>query len=304
MREIELLLCQILNCNRADLYLGSHRLSQLDPEKIVLLQNAIKRRINGEPLQYILGSQEFMGLEFKVSPGVFIPRPETEILVEKAIDLLSNQKPVLRLNSGLALSPSTRFARSGRIPSLSRESKAEVPVTRNQKILDIGTGSGCIAVSLAKLLSNVEITAIDISSEALEIAIENATFNDVDNKIRFVQSDLFTNAALCNTKYNMIISNPPYIPTNDIDKLAKEISFEPRIALDAGTDGLKFYRKIILKAAVYLKDDGFLLMEMGFNQAEQIKDIVKTNQRFEIVETVLDYSGIERVIILRKKIHV
>ena len=291
MREIELLLCGILNCNRADLYLNKifepvnrkefyfanldiflvkTRLNQWEPEKILLLQDAIKRRINGEPLQYILGKTEFMGLEFKVAPGVFIPRPETEILVEKAIDLLSNQKPV----------------------------------TRNQKILDIGTGSGCIAVSLAKNLADVEITAIDISSEALEIAIENATFNDVDNKIRFVQSDLFTTYDLRPMTYDLIISNPPYIPTNDIDKLAKEISFEPRIALDAGTDGLEFYRKIILKAADYLKNGGFLLMEMGFDQAEAIKDIVRAHRRFEIVEVVLDYSEIERVIILRKKIHV
>ena len=267
MREIELLLCEILNCNRADLYLNNPRLSQPDPEKIVLLKATIKRRMQSEPIQYILGKTEFMGLEFRVAPGVFIPRPETEILVEKAISIS---------HIAYRISPAA-------------------------KILDIGTGSGNIAVSLAKNIKNVNIVAVDISQQAIELAKENAQLHSVKNKIEFIKADLFT---ICDKRYaicdfDMIISNPPYIKTQDIEHLAPEIKYEPRIALDGAEDGLKFYRQIIKKAADYLKEEGYLLMEMGFNQSEAIKDIINETKQFEIIETVLDYSGIERVIVLK-----
>ncbi|MFH1202784.1 MAG: peptide chain release factor N(5)-glutamine methyltransferase [Candidatus Omnitrophota bacterium] len=262
MHEKELILCDLLKCSRADLYASGFTLSN---EQKAYLQEVIKRRSKGEPLQYILGNTEFMGLEFKVSRSVFIPRPETEILVEKAIDLV-------------------------------RKSKIE---NRKLKILDIGTGSGCIAVSLAKYLTNIEITATDISKEALEIAQENALLNGVADKINFVLSDLFSSIELQETSYDIIISNPPYIKTADIENLQNELSYEPHIAQDAGPDGLRFYRRILVQAADFLKTGGFLLMEMGFGESGLIKEIARETNKFEIVDVVLDYAGIERAIVLK-----
>ncbi len=166
MTEVELLFTEILNCNRLTLYL--HKEMFLDKAKTSLISNALKRRIQGEPLQYILGKTEFMGLEFKVTPEVFIPRPETEILVETVIDY------------AYCLSPMA------------------------YRILELGTGSGCIAVSLAKLLPGVIITATDVSYKAIEIAQGNALLNNVADKIRFIHSDLFTSYEL---RYNYFQSS-------------------------------------------------------------------------------------------------
>jgi release factor glutamine methyltransferase len=256
MNEAELLFTEILNCNRLSLYLNKEEI--LNPDKSVLVSSVLKRRIKGEPIQYILGRTEFMGLEFKVSPDVFIPRPETEILVEAAIKLVTSQN-----------------------------------------ILDLGTGSGCIAISLAKFLQNAVITATDISKEALIIAEKNAKLNNVN--INFVQSDLFTQYAIRNTQYDLVISNPPYIPAAEIDKLQPEIKYEPRAALDGGSDGLCFYRKIISRAADFLKAGGFLMLEVGFNQREPIEDIFQKSEKFEVIEVIKDYNCIDRVVIARKR---
>lgn len=260
MNESELIFTEILNCDRLSLYLNKDTL--LDKNKSSLLSSILKRRILSEPIQYILGKLEFMGLEFKVNKDVFIPRPETEMLVETAINI------VKLLNC------------------------------QTVKIWDIGTGSGNIAISLAKFLPQAEIFATDISREALEVAKENAKLNNA--KINCTQSNLFNNYHLRPISYDLIISNPPYIPTPMIELLQPEIRYEPVIALDGGKDGLDFYRKIIQRAPLYLKENGFLIMEMGFNQGESVKNIFQNSPNFEIIEKVLDYQNIERVIVAQK----
>jgi release factor glutamine methyltransferase len=266
MNEAEILFSEIFNCDRLSLYLDKDLF--VNKDKASRISSVLKRRIYGEPIQYILGKTEFMGFEFKLTKNVLIPRPETEIVVETAIKYSYN------------------------VPS--------APCTVN--ILDIGTGSGCIAVSLAKNLNNVKITAIDISAEALEVARYNASWNNVIDKIKFIKSDLFTNYEAINNKYEIIVSNPPYIKSGEIENLAPELAYEPRIALDGGGDGLDFYRKIIGPAAHYLVGGGFLILEIGYGQKEALEGIFQKSLGFEIIEVVGDYNNINRAIVARKRI--
>jgi release factor glutamine methyltransferase len=252
MIESELLFTQVLDCDRLTLYLNKDK--RLTSHQSRSISSSFKRRIKGEPLQYILGKTEFRGLEFKVNKNVLIPRPETEILVEAAI----------------------KYA-------------------KNKKILDLGTGSGCIAVSIAKELSGIDLTAVDISKDALAIAKENAKLNGV--KVRFLRSNFFKGLS---EKYDIIVSNPPYIPCAEIKSLQPELKYEPLIALDGGCDGLASYRKIIQEAPDYLKADGMLIMEMGFNQRKPIEGIVSEAKSFNIIEVIKDYNNIDRVIVVKK----
>lgn len=262
MNEAELVFTQILNCDRTSLYLN--RNSSLVKNKLSLVPSIFKRRIHGEPSPYILGKTEFMGLEFKVSPDVFIPRQETEILVETVMKCVAGYKSQVT----------------------------------SKRILDVGTGCGCVAISLAKLLSNVNIMATDISKKALRVATFNANLHKV--QINFVQSDLFTCYLLRATCYNIIVSNPPYIPTEEIDDLQPEIRHEPRIALDGGKDGFDFYRRIIKESPHYLKKGGFLIMEIGYNQRKDIENIFRKQKIFAIIGVIKDYNNIERVIVAQK----
>ncbi len=260
MNESELLFTELLDCDRLSLYFN--RNVKLNKDKASVISSTLKRRLSGEPIQYILGKTEFMGLEFKLTPDVFIPRPETEILVEKTMNIVHSKEFIVH------------------------------------SILDIGTGSGCIAISLAKFLPNTKITAIDISENAINIAKQNALLNNV--KINFLASNLFSNYELRTTNYELIISNPPYIPSDEINNLQPEVKYEPRIALDGGKDGLDFYRKIIAGAKDYLTEGGFLITEMGFNQKEKIENIFQKAKIFQIIEIIKDYNNIDRVMVVRK----
>ncbi len=264
MTETELLLTSILNCSRAGLYSGNVSLNVSQAEK---LSRSVCLRSQGIPLQYILGETEFFGLNFKVNNSVLIPRPETEILVEEAI----------KAASGFRLQPS------------------------GINILDLGTGSGCIAVSLAKFLREGQITAIDVSADAITLAKENARLNKVEAQINFIQSNLFSAICGLRTPFDLIVSNPPYIPGDDISGLQREVRYEPRSALEGGKDGLDFYRLIINDSPKFLKDDGLLMMEMGYGQSGRIKNIFEKTDNFEIIGIVKDYSDIERVVIARQK---
>jgi release factor glutamine methyltransferase len=252
MIESELLFTQVLGCDRVSLYLNKDK--RLTSDQARFISSSLEKRIKGEPLQYILGKTEFMGLEFRVNKKVLIPRPETETLVEAAI----------------------KYA-------------------KGKKILDLGTGSGCIAVSIAKKSPGSDVTAVDISKDALDIAKENAELNRV--KVRFLRTKLFKGLL---TKYDLIISNPPYIPRDQIRSLQPELKYEPFIALDGGNDGLAFYRKIIKEAPDYLKDNGILIMEMGFNQRKWIEGILRRVKHFNIIEVIKDYNNIDRVIVVQK----
>ncbi len=258
---IELILCHVLKCRRIDLYIDFERpLSKNELEEIKTL---IKRRLKREPLQYILGETEFMGLKFKLTPDVLIPRPETEILVEKAIETIKKD-----------------FAEKSLI-----------------KVLDIGTGSGNIAISLAKFLGEkVYVIGIDISEKAIEVANENAKLNNVKN-VQFIQFDFFNDELTKKfaNQFDVIVSNPPYISSEEIQNLQDEIkNYEPMIALTDGADGLRFFRRIASVSKDLICDHGFVLVEMSYNQSEKVKKIFVENG-FNEIEIFKDYLGIERV---------
>jgi len=257
--DCEVFMRSMLAIRRAKLYAGLER--NLSSQELENYNELIKRRSKREPVQYILGNQEFWSLDFFVNKNVLIPRPETEGLIEKVIarakDKNINNEPL--------------------------------------KILDIGTGCGNIAVSIAKELKSASIIATDISANALKVARINAERNGVAGRIIFVQGNLFTPFAK-DLKFDFIVSNPPYIPSGQIDRLSPEVSkWEPRIALDGGEDGLCFYRKIIGEAFNCLCDDGFIMLEIGGDQAEGIKEIVRTHKEYSEVKINRDYSGKDRV---------
>ncbi|HLD41134.1 MAG TPA: peptide chain release factor N(5)-glutamine methyltransferase [Candidatus Omnitrophota bacterium] len=259
MTEREILLTSILKCQRADLYAGKLALTKEQEERLAYY---LSLRAKGKPLQYILGETDFFGLRFKVDTRALIPRPETEILVDAVIKQFTSHKS---------------------------------QVTSQVKILDVGTGSGCIAVSLAKSLPDARVTALDISCQALELARENALINGVSERINFIQSDLFPPGE---GGFDIIVSNPPYVFSQEIDKLSPEVRSEPRLALDGGNEGLDFYRRIIPLAGGFLKNGGFLALEIGFQQRQGIEEIVNQQGWLRVKEVIKDYSGIERVMVL------
>ena len=213
----------------------------------------------GEPIEHITHQKEFMKLSFYVDENVLIPRQDTEVLVEEVIKIAKN--------------------------------------IRAKKILDLCTGSGAIAVSLAKYLENTQITALDISGKALDVAIANAKNNHVQEKITFVESNLFQD--LRQEKYDIIVSNPPYIRRKEIETLDKEVRKEPKIALDGGEDGLDFYREIINKGYEYLKYGGYICLEIGYDQKEEVMQIIKENKQYMEPYCKKDLYDNDRVIVTR-----
>jgi release factor glutamine methyltransferase len=265
MNESEILFTSLFNCDRASLYVDKDR--RLTHEQSVFLAQALKRRMSGEPLEYILGTSEFMGRKFLVNSNVLIPRPETEILVEIAL----------------------KYARI-----------AEQKFDSCSTILDIGTGSGNIAVSLASSLPGARVIALDISEDALCVAHANAQIHGCGNRIQFIRSDVVSGCGLAGDSCDMVISNPPYVISTDIERLQPEVRREPREALDGGEDGLMFYRMIAAQAVPILRAGGLLIMEIGFGQCERITEILQQNG-FSVREVVKDYNGIERVIVAQER---
>lgn len=227
-------------------------------EDLKILQEKIEFRVNTKtPIQYIIGKSWFMGEYFKITPDVLIPRDETEILVKKAIEIINQNK--------------------------------------FEDVLDIGTGSGCIACTIAKN-TNATVLGVDISSDALRIALDNVTNLRINNRAIFRKSNLFEKIRE-GESFDMIISNPPYIPYNTI--LSEEVNKEPGIALYANEDGLEFYRKIIEKAPEFLNKEGYLLFELGINQAKFVSKFMEKD--FESIEVIKDLAGIDRVIMGKLK---
>lgn len=216
--------------------------------------NKINDIKNGMPIQYITNKQEFMKLNFYVDKNVLIPQPDTEILVEKAIEICNNHG-------------------------------------NDIKILDLCTGSGAIGISIAKNIKNAKVYATDIKNAVIDIAKQNAKQNNVDN-IEFIVSDMFEN--IQEKDFDIIVSNPPYIETDVIKTLPTEVRNEPIIALDGGKDGLKFYKIILSEYKKYLKKDGYLLLEIGYNQAKSVGELINLN--YSIIE---DLAGNDRVIIIK-----
>lgn len=248
--EAEWLLCAALELDRVGLYLNFDK--PLTDQELAVYRAMVARRAKREPLQYILGNQEFFGLEFAVTSAVLIPRHDTELLVTEALKLAQ--------------------ARS--------------------RILDIGVGSGCIACALAKSLPQADVWGVDISPLALGLARENALHHSVSLTLR--EGSLF--APLAGERFNLIVSNPPYIPSGDLAALQPEVrQYEPRGALDGGASGLDFYEQIIPHAANYLLPEGWLLLEVGIGQAEKVAALL-TRSGFAAVFRALDPGNIERVV--------
>ena len=232
---------------------------ELSKEQYDLFLELIKDRLNGRPVAYIVGNREFMGLDFFVKEGVLIPRPDTEPLVEELIELCKMKNEV--------------------------------------DILDIGTGSGAITISLAKYIEKSKLTSFDISDIPLEVGKKNAISNGVDHKIEFIKSDLFSAIKNKDIKFDIIVSNPPYIPKRDMDTLHTQVKdYEPYNALEGGEDGLDFYRDITEQSKDYLKSNGILAYEVGHDQAKEVSEIMKNNGYTKIY-TKKDIQGIDRVVI-------
>jgi len=253
----EILLAYCLRKERIDLYSKDLIITSQLLKKYFAL---IKKRTKGIPLQYLIGKVNFYGYDFQIKKGVFIPRPETEILVEETIKIYKKY-----------FSPNII------------------------KILDIGTGCGNIAISLGKEIENCHITATDISEDALKLAKENAYLLNVKNKIKFIKTNFFS---CLNDKFHIIISNPPYIPENELKNLPLEVKKEPELALNGGKFGLVYIQKILKQGWKYLFENGFLILEIGKGQG----DFLKKEKFFslKLIKFVNDLNNIERIVVLKK----
>lgn len=258
-QDAEALLLHLLRRDRA--WLLAHWDEEASPENEADYNAAVARRFSGEPLQYITGQSEFFGLPFSVGPGVLIPRPETEHLVEEMLRLAAH-----------FFGPEIQIA-------------------------DIGTGSGIIAVALAKALPYSRIAAVDCSPHALTLARENAQRHQVAGRIAFLEGDLLT--PLAGQHFHILASNPPYIPLADRDSLSVEVrDYEPHQALFAGDDGLAIYHRLIPGAHEYLIPHGWLVLEIGYGQQPAIEQLLRSSG-YSDVRFVPDYQGIPRVAVAR-----
>ena len=259
-REARSLIAHLLR--QGQTHLLAHSDDVLSASDVEALDKMVARRLRGEPMQYITGHQEFYKLDFEVTPDVLIPRPETEAIVEVGLELLRNE--------------------------------------RRPIIAEIGTGSGCIAVSLLKERPDALVHAVDMSAAALRVAERNARRHRVEDRLTLAESDLFDQLP-GETKFSLIVSNPPYIPEADWAVLPSEVrDYEPRSALVSGVDGLDCIRRLLRDAPRYLRRDGYLVFEIGFGQDHTVSSLVDPHL-CEVLEIRKDLQGIPRTVVLRKK---
>lgn len=257
--DTELILCYLLKKDR--IYLHLNRKTEVNDDIKEKFYELAMKRSDGYPLQYITNSQEFMGLEFYIKEGVLIPRPDTEALVEKTIKIAKQ-----KYNN------------------------------QNIKILDLGTGSGAIGISIAYYLKNSKVTAIDINDIAIETTNINIKKHNLNN-INVIKANIFDDI-LSDKKYHIVVSNPPYIEKDTIMNLQTEVScYEPKLALDGGIDGLDYYRRIVELFKKIHEKDGILAVEIGFNQKEKVVEIFRNIELFKKIETYKDLSENDRVVI-------
>lgn len=268
--KTRMLLANILNKNKE--YLLIHDTEELNISNINKYKENIQKLVNGTPIQYIINKQEFMGLEFYVDKNVLIPQPDTEILVEEVINICKEQN-----------------------------------ANKKIKILDLCTGSGAIGISIANNIKNCEMTLSDISYDALEIAQKNSVIvedigedigDSQKSNIRTIQSDLFEKIE---GKFDIIVSNPPYIETKTIQTLDKEVQMEPKLALDGGEDGLDLYRRIIKEAYKYLNNNGTLALEIGYNQKDKVINLIKASNMYKGIYSKKDLSNNDRIVVCKKR---
>ena len=254
--DVELILCYLLQKDR--IYLHLNKKTQVSQDIKDKFYELVQKRNEGYPLQYITNSQEFMDLNFYVQEGVLIPRPDTETLVEKVIEI------------------------------------AKKKYNNKIKILDLGTGSGAIAVSLAYYLKNSVVTALDISEKSVETANINIKRHNLKN-IKVIKANIFD--FITREKFHIIVSNPPYIERDTIKSLQTEVSvYEPRLALDGGEDGLDYYRRIVELFAELHEKKGVLVVEIGYEQKKSVEEIFLNSKLFKEIKTYKDLSGKDRVV--------
>jgi release factor glutamine methyltransferase len=260
--DAQTLLAHALGCDRTYLIVNYNQ--GLSQEQLENYERLIARRAAGEPLQYITGHQEFFGLDFEVTPAVLIPRPETEIIIEETI-------------------------------RLAQQNDLTQPI-----IVDVGTGSGCIAVTLARELSEAQVRATDISTEALAVALRNAERNGVVDRVQFIRADLLDGLP-AEPFADFIISNPPYVAAHEIATLQREVrDWEPHQALTDYGDGLSFYRRLLQEAPPRLRTGGYFICEMGYTQAETITNMLSGDLWSEHY-LLDDLQGIPRTLVARKR---
>ena len=263
--DAEVLLAESLGMDRVGLY--THFDQPLQPRELTRFKKLIQRRLAREPLAYIVGKREFWSLTFKVTADVLIPRPETEVLVAEALQVLVDAKRP----------------------------------TRSWRILEIGTGSGAVSIALAKELPLASLVATDLSGKALAIARENALGNGVQERIQFLQGDLFVPLEE-GSQFELILSNPPYVPRSHFASLAPEVrDFEPRVALDGGKDGLAFFRRALPRVGEFLQPEGWFLVEIGAGQDPEVRKIAAENPDLDAFDFIPDLAGIKRVFKARKR---
>ena len=261
-REAGGLLQHVIGRDRT--FVLSHPEQQLTEDQLQTFQELIKRRAAGEPLQYLTAQQSFFGLEFEVTAGVLIPRPETELLVELALETIQG--------------------------------------TQAPRICDVGTGSGCIAISLLHERKDAHAIAIDISAAAIEIAKRNAVRHQVESRLTFVHANCFSSLSQAEFSFDLIVSNPPYLAEDDFPGLQREVKdHEPREALAGGPDGLDVVRRLLSESDSFLKPGGHLLIEIGFNQASAVQSLIE--EREWLGKGIKpDLQGIPRVVVLQKRL--
>jgi len=260
-REAGTLLAQMLGRDRA--YLLAHDDEPLTPAQFALVRDRVRRRAAGEPVQYITGRQEFYGLEFAVTPDVLIPRPETELLVEAALELLQRTSAPL--------------------------------------VCDVGTGSGCIPIALLHERKDAHAVAIDLSLASLRVAARNAARHKVSERLKLIASDCFTALAPAVARFDLIASNPPYVAEKDLPALQREVrDHEPRMSLTPGGDGLAVIRHLLADAPQFLWPGGHLVFEIGFDQHERVAQLIEPRV-WTLLDIQKDLQGIPRIIALRKR---
>jgi len=252
--NIEHLLADALGKRRIDPYLEVDR--TLSENELAPLREKVRRRAEGEPLQYLLGSWDFFGRAFRTDPRALIPRPETEILVEIVLK-------VIRAELG-----------------------------SRTRLLDVGTGSGVLAITFALECPNLQIVGSDVSPLALNLARENAERQGLNRRIEWVESDLLSSVS---GPFDFLVANLPYIPTAELLKLAPEVKRDPQLALDGGPDGLVVIRRLLLEAPKVLRDGAFVILEVGFDQADRVADLL-TAQKFRDISVENDYQGVRRFV--------
>jgi release factor glutamine methyltransferase len=283
--ETEMIISEKTGLSKTDLYLHAGR--DLVSAEIEAIEETVRERLTGRPIQYILGHRQFRHLDILCREGVLIPRPETELLVDAVIDEFAGLDGDCVLDEAEYLDGDRTVDR----PEVLDEYRSEY-----RTVVDIGCGTGAIGLSIAHEYTGAFVYMIDKSPQAISIATKNAMRNGLQNRIRIIESDMFDALGYLKGAVDIVVSNPPYIRRDDLAGLQREVRFEPQMALDGGIDGLDYYRAIAERAPAFLKSKGILLLEVGFDQSLPVMDLLEQTRLFTDIDSRKDYLGVERIV--------